>query len=195
MVTVFREKLNLQLPIIFYSSVRFVFETSFISEQIEENRIGALLEISDKFITKFTVFSYLILQFRLKTVWKISKPYCMTLKTVARQFCLKGHSLYHKVRDELLEVGKDLKIKHSLSSPPANYGGTFFIKKLCIGEQTFLGKLFGECFAWGLMINHARGDVNGKEVSKVESSQFFLSLTLTWVIDILFEKLTLQIGD
>ena len=96
MVTVFKEKLNLQLPLIFYSSIRFVFETAFISEQIAENRFGALLEFSDKFITKFNVFSYMILQFRLKTVWKISKPYCMSLKTVAMQFCLKGHSLYPK---------------------------------------------------------------------------------------------------
>ena len=99
MVTVFKEKLNLQLPLIFYSSIRFVFETVFISEQIAENRFGALLEISDKFITKFNVFSYMILQFRLKTVWKISKPYCMTLKTVAWQFCLKGHSFYHKSQE------------------------------------------------------------------------------------------------
>ena len=62
----------------------FVFETAFISEQIAKNRFGALLEISDKVITKFNVFSDIILQFRLKTVWKISKPYFMTLKTVAR---------------------------------------------------------------------------------------------------------------
>ena len=96
MVTVFKEKLNLQLPLIFYSSIRFVFETVFISEQIAENRFGALLEISDKFITKFNVFSYMVLKFSPKTVWKISKPYCMTLSTMARQFCLKGHSLYHK---------------------------------------------------------------------------------------------------
>ena len=57
---------------------------AFISEQIAENRFGDLLEISDKFVTKFNVLSYMILQFRLKTVWKNSKPYCMTLKTVAR---------------------------------------------------------------------------------------------------------------
>ena len=68
----------------FYSSVMFIFETVFISEQIAENRFGAMLEISDKFITKFNVFSYMILQFRLKTVWEILKPYCMTFKTVAR---------------------------------------------------------------------------------------------------------------
>ena len=68
----------------FHAVLRFVFERAFISEQIAENWFGALLEIGDKCITKFNVFSYMILQFRLKTVWKISKPYCMTLKTVAR---------------------------------------------------------------------------------------------------------------
>ena len=62
----------------------FAFETVFISEQIAENRFGALLEISDRLITKFNAFSYMILQFILKTIWKISKPYCATLKTVAR---------------------------------------------------------------------------------------------------------------
>ena len=60
--------------------LRFVFETVFISEQTVENRFGALLEISDKFITKFNVFGYMILQFRLKTVSKISKPYCNDFK-------------------------------------------------------------------------------------------------------------------
>ena len=34
-----------------------------------ENRSGALLEISDKFITKLNVFSYRILKFKLKIVW------------------------------------------------------------------------------------------------------------------------------
>ena len=80
MVTVFREKLKLLLLLIFYGSIRFVFLTVFISKQIAENRFEALLEISDKFV----VFSYMILQFRFKTVWKISKPYRMNLKTLAR---------------------------------------------------------------------------------------------------------------
>ena len=44
MVTVFKENLNLQLPLTFYSSIRFVFETTFISEQIAKNR----LEISER---------------------------------------------------------------------------------------------------------------------------------------------------
>ena len=68
----------------FYSSIRFVFETILILEQIAANSFEALSEISIKFITKFNVFSSMILQFRLKTVWKISKPYCTTLKTVDR---------------------------------------------------------------------------------------------------------------
>ena len=49
------------VDIIFYSSIRFVFETAFISEQITENKFGALLEVRDKFITKFNIFSYTIL--------------------------------------------------------------------------------------------------------------------------------------
>ena len=75
LVTVFKENVNLKLPHIFYSircSIRFVFETAFILEQIAENRFGFLLDISDKFTKKLNVFSYMILHFRLKTVWKIS---------------------------------------------------------------------------------------------------------------------------
>ena len=64
-------------------SGKIFFQLS-ISEQIAENRFVALLEINDKFITKFNVFSYMILQFRIKAVWKISKRYFMTLKTVGR---------------------------------------------------------------------------------------------------------------
>ena len=52
MATVFKEKLNLKLPVIFNSSIRFVFEIAFISEQIAENSFGALLEISDKCFTE-----------------------------------------------------------------------------------------------------------------------------------------------
>ena len=35
----------------FYISIRCVFKTVFISEQITENWFGALLEISDKYIS------------------------------------------------------------------------------------------------------------------------------------------------
>ena len=84
MVTVFKENPKLKPTLVFYSSIRFLFKTIFISEQISDNRFGDLLEISDKCISRFNVFTYMILQFRLKTVWKIPKTYCMTLMTVAR---------------------------------------------------------------------------------------------------------------
>ena len=87
MVTVSKEKLNLQLPLIFYSSIRFVFETAFISEKIAENRFGALLEINDKFITKFNVFSYMILQFRLNSL--------KNFKTILDHFKNRGYNQFH----------------------------------------------------------------------------------------------------
>ena len=40
---------------------------------------------------------------------------------------------------KLLEMGKDMKIKHSISFP-LKCRGTFFFKKLWMKEQTFLGK-------------------------------------------------------
>ena len=125
MVTVFKEKLISQLPHIFYGSIRLALETAFISEQIAENRFGALSEFSGKFITKFDVFSYMILQFRLKTVWKI---YC--------SFTWKVILCTTKVRHELLEMGKDLKIKHSLSSPTPykqSMGEPFSLKSFASG--------------------------------------------------------------
>ena len=62
----------------FYNSNRCVFETAFISEQIW-NWFGALLEISDKFISS----GFMIMKFRRKSVWRISEPYCMALQIVA----------------------------------------------------------------------------------------------------------------
>ena len=72
-VAAFKENLNLQLFLVFYSSIRLVFETVFISEKITENMLGALLAISNKFISKLNVFSYMILQFRLKQFGKFHK--------------------------------------------------------------------------------------------------------------------------
>ena len=89
-------------------------------------------------------------------------------------------------------MGKDLKVKHSVPLPPTKYGGTFFIKKLCMGEQTFLGKGLAGCFTWEPMIRSFKVEVNG---CKARVKLFFLSLNLTWVTDVLSEKLTSQIGD
>ena len=77
----------------------------------------------------------MILLFRPKAVWEISKPYSMTLKTGS----LAGKFIFctTKVGMKLLEMGKDMEIKHSRST---KYGGTLFVKKLCMVEQTVLGK-------------------------------------------------------
>ena len=40
MVTVFKENLNLKLTLISYGSIRFVFETVFILEEIADSRFG-----------------------------------------------------------------------------------------------------------------------------------------------------------
>ena len=47
---------------------------------------------------------------------------------------------------KLLEMGEDMKIKYSLSSPPKEYGRIFLVKNLCMREQTFWGKFMGGCF-------------------------------------------------
>ena len=45
-------------------------------------------------------------------------------------------------------MGRDLKIKHSVSSPPTKYEGTFFIKKLYMGTNLF-GHNFWRMFYMG----------------------------------------------
>ena len=63
--------------------------------------------------------------------------------------------------DELLEIGKDFKIKYNVSSPHYKLWGNFFIKKICMGEQTSFGKFLGGCFTWGLLTRSCKGEVNG----------------------------------
>ena len=72
--------------------------------------------------------------------------------------------------DEQLEMGKDTKRKHSVSSPPYKVWGNFFRKKALDGGTNFLGKFMRGCFTWELMIRSCKGEINGQEISKVESS-------------------------
>ena len=57
MVTAFKEKLNLQVRLNFTVVLRLYLKQYFFSEQIADNRVGALLGIGDNFITKLNVFS------------------------------------------------------------------------------------------------------------------------------------------
>ena len=45
-----------------------------------------------------------------------------------------------------LEMGKDMKMRHSVSSPPAKYGETFFAKKVLHGKTNVLWHIFGAMF-------------------------------------------------
>ena len=65
----------------------------------------------------------MILQFSLKTVFKVSKPYSMFSKTVLSSFAEKVIVCATKVRDELLEMGKDLTVTHSAFTLPLKSAG------------------------------------------------------------------------
>ena len=125
MVTDFKEDLNLQLILIFYSSIRFVLETEFTSEQIAENRFGAMLEISNKFIIKFIVLSCMVLQFRLNSL--------ENFKTILYGFKNSGQVVPRKLGMKLLEMRKDMNINHSVSSPSYKVWRNFFCKKCLQG--------------------------------------------------------------
>ena len=97
---------------------------------------------------------------------------------------------------KLLEMGKDMKIKYTVSSRPTKYGQTFFVKKLCIGGTNFFGQIYRGMFYMGTNDQIVQGESLWLLRSfKDRVKLVFLSLTLTRVVDILFEKLTPQIGD
>ena len=50
---------------------------------------------------------------------------------------------------KLLEMVKDMKIKHSVSSPQKLWEEYFLLKKLFLVEQTFLGKFMEGLFYMG----------------------------------------------
>ena len=54
-----------------------------------------------------------------------------------------------KVRDELLEMGKDLDIKQSVSSAPYKVWGNFFHKKGLHGGTNFFEQIFEAMFNMG----------------------------------------------
>ena len=56
-------------------------------------------------------------------------------------------------------------------------------------------QIYGGCFRCGRMIRSLKGKVNSLRGFKGRANLVFLSLTLTLVIDILFEKLQPQIED
>ena len=50
---------------------------------------------------------------------------------------------------KLLEMGKDIKIQHSVSSLPYKVRGNFFCKKALHGGANVLGQIYGGMFYMG----------------------------------------------
>ena len=72
----------------------------------------------------------------------------------------RSQSETQKLRMKLLGMKKDMKLNHSVSSPPTKYGGTFFVKDLLQNVNTTnrgwnlkdtLCKLFP--WGWGFHVN------------------------------------------
>ena len=130
MVRVFKENLNLQLPHIFYSSIRFVSETVFISEQMQITS----LELCQRLETNLSP----------------------SLMFLAIWFCSPASKQFRGI---------------------------------------FSGKFMGGYFTWEQMIRSGKAGSSWLRGFKIGVKLVFLSLTLTWVTDILFETLTPQIGN
>ena len=58
---------------------------------------------------------------------------------------------------ELLEMGKDIKVTHSVSSPPPKERGDLFLKKALHGGTIFLANLWEDVLHGNYWSNHARG--------------------------------------
>ena len=69
----------------------------------------------------------------------------MTLKAVARQFYLKGHFVPQELGMKLLEMGKDMKIKHSDNK----VWGNFFRKKALHEGTNFFLQIYRGLFYMG----------------------------------------------
>ena len=192
MVTVFKEKLN-ELPPIFYSSIGFVFETAFILEQIAGSRFGALLVISDKFITKLNVFSYIwFCSSGLKQFGKFQNHTVWLLKQWLGSFTWKVRVCTTKVRNELLKMGIDLKIKHSVSSLIYKVWRNYFHKKALHRGRNFFGQIFLGMLYMGTNDKIMQG---GKLMVKRSQRSIQVSFSPYWPWPglLIFEKLTPQI--
>ena len=50
---------------------------------------------------------------------------------------------------EILEMGKDMEIRFSVSSPPTKYGGNFSLKKALYRRTNLFGQIYEEMFYMG----------------------------------------------
>ena len=66
-------------------------------------------------------------------------------------------------------MGKDTKIKQSVSSPPLKAWGEFFLKKALDGGTNFLRQICGGggrgCFTWELIMRSCKGGVKVSQMT------------------------------
>ena len=62
-----------------------------------------------------------------------------------------------KVRDELLEMGINIKVKHKVFSPPYKVQENFFHKQALHGGENFFGEIFWEMIYMGTNDQIMRG--------------------------------------
>ena len=109
-----------------------------------------MLEISNKFFTKFNIFNHMILHLRFKRVWEIFKTRLYDLKHSGWVVLLEMLQLVpQKLGMKLLEMGKDVKIKHSVSSAPYKLCRNFFRKKVWHEGTNFFGQVYVGMFYMG----------------------------------------------
>ena len=67
-----------------------------------------------------------------------------------------------KLGMKLLEMGRDMKIKHSVSSPICKVWENFFRKKALHRETNGFGQTYrGKYFTWGAITRSCKREVNG----------------------------------
>ena len=92
----------------------------------------------------------MILHLRFKRVWEIFKTRLYDLKHSGWVVLLEMLQLVRqKLGMKLLEMGKDVKIKHSVSSAPYKLCRNFFRKKVWHEGTNFFGQVYVGMFYMG----------------------------------------------
>ena len=88
-----------------------------------------------------------------------------------------------------LEIGKDMKIKYSVSSLPYKVLGKCYSKKDLHRGTNFSWQIYGGMFYMETNDQIMQGKSQWLRDFKGRVKLVFLSLILNWVIDMFFEKL------
>ena len=129
MMTVFKENLNLQLPLLFYNSIRFAFETAFI--------LGQIAELCQRLVTNLS--PSLSLE-NFKTILYDFKKSGLVVLLERSQF------VPVKVKDEPFRNGERYEDKAQclLSPLQRKIGKVFLQKRFAWGNKRFWANIWGD---------------------------------------------------